>query len=166
MVNIKITNQCISSWNERTSSNEFVLYRQIQEQFFGNPIWSYAKHISSMMYACFSVAQLIAYSSTFDTYCTRCDRHDIDLSVTEHILLNCNSLQCCRSAFERKIRHEFSNQVFDRLKSLSIITTQLIRALFGVNDYFEQVLHADYQKFYRTVIVYFHTVWNCYIYVR
>ena len=97
-----------------------------------------------MMYACFSVAQLIAYSSTFDTYCTRCDRHDIDLSVTEHILLDCNSLHFCRSAFERGIRHEFSNQVFDRLKSLS--KTHLIRALFGVNDYFEQIRMGEQNR--------------------
>ena len=55
----------------RTSSYEFVLNRHIQEQFSGNPIWYFAKHNSGMMYACFSVAQLFAYSSTFDSYGTR-----------------------------------------------------------------------------------------------
>ena len=121
MVNSKLTNQCINSWNERTSSHEFVLYRHIQERFSGNRIWSYAKHNPSRMYASFPVAQLIASSSTFDSYCTRCDRHDLDLSVTEHILLDCNRLQSCRTAFERRIRHEFNNQVFYRLKSLNKI---------------------------------------------
>ena len=81
MVNSKSTNQCINLWIEGTSSHEFELYRQIQEQFSVNTIWSYAKHNPSIMYACFTVAQLIAYSATFDSYCTRCDRHDIQSQV-------------------------------------------------------------------------------------
>ena len=68
MVKITLTNQCINSWNERTSSHEFVLYIHIQEQFSGNPIWYFAKHNPGMMYACFSVAHLIASSSTFESY--------------------------------------------------------------------------------------------------
>ena len=108
MVNSKLTNQCINSSNERTSSHEFVLYRQFLEQFSVNPIWSYAKHNPSMMYACFSVAQLIAYSSNcYYLLYTFCDRHNIDLSVTEHILLDCNRLRSCRSACERRIQSRF-----------------------------------------------------------
>ena len=109
----------IDEWTTRNSSEQFVLYKQIQKTFSDSSVWSFARHNPGMLRACFFVAQLIAYMSSTESTCSRCGNVDICTNLTEHILINCAMIQTCKKSFERIVVRHFDYTVCNLLRSLN-----------------------------------------------
>ena len=89
-ISIKVRNYYIQEQSVRKSSRQCLLYRKLQPLFSANPLWDYAIRNPNMLHACFSIAQIIAYTACTDfSHCSRCGNSDIDTRMTEHILINC-----------------------------------------------------------------------------
>ena len=76
----------VNEWEARTSTHQFDIYRQIQQEYNANAFWIYAFYHPKLLGACFSVAQLIVYLSHFETDCSHCEDNHVHVNITEHLL--------------------------------------------------------------------------------
>ena len=163
-IDTKVSNYYIGKWNERTSTAQFVLYRQLQKRFAISPVWDYAKRNPNMLRVCFSIAQLIAYTAhTECSQCTRCGCSDVRTSLTEHILINCTSVRSCTISFQNRTLLKFGGSVSNLLVPLE--GNDFVAALFGLNPIVDNELHGNYDNFYKHVALFLHSIWTCYKYL-
>ena len=111
---------------------------------------------------CFSVAQMIAFLSSTDSTCSRCEITDITCCITEHISVNCNCVQTCKLLFEECINREFGFTVSEFIYSLH--GEEYVRALFGLDPNLERLLQGKIYMFFNVVALFLHDAWTCYRY--
>ena len=156
----KIKSYFVNEWELRTSSPEFVLYRQIQVHFSFSPLWCFARSHPGLLNACFSVAKLLAYLPLFNSVCSRCEKDDITLNITEHILTECETVNGCRIFFYRTIYNCFGAAVLNYLRALH--SNNYVKALFGLDENLELILGINIDYFYHKVVIFLHVIWRCY----
>ena len=109
----------VNEWEARTSTHQFVIYRQIQRGYNDNPLWTYAFYLPKLLRACFSVAQLIVYLSHFETDCSRRRDNHVHVSITEHLLTRCTLMEPHINTFMEKVRMLYGHNIFICLRSMS-----------------------------------------------
>ena len=118
----------------------------------------YAKRNPDMLHACFSFAQLIAHTVyTIFSQCTRCGCNNAITSLTEHILINCQSVESCTTSFQQRIVFKFGRTVFDLVVSFK--GNEYVLALFGLNPIVDK---GTYDSFYKVVAMFLHSILKCY----
>ena len=140
----------------RTSTHQFVIYKQIQQEYNANSLWTYAFYHPKLLGACFSVAQLIVYLSHFETDCSRCGDNRVHVSITEHLLTRCTLMEPHINTFMEKVRMLYGHDIFICLRSMSC--EDFVFAIFGINPRFYSIINGMKESFYVNVVYVLHRI--------
>ena len=116
-----------------------------------------------MLRACFSISKLIAHTAyTKFSQCTLCGCNDIITSLTEHILINCQSVQSCTASFQQRMLFKFGRTISDSVVSFK--GNDFVLALFDLNPILDNVVQGTYVSFYKVVAMFLHSISKFYKY--
>ena len=146
----------VNEWEAGTSTHQFLIYRQIQQEYNANPLWTYAFYHPELLGACFSVAQLIVYFSHFETDCSRCEDNHVHVNITEHLLTRCTFMDPQINTFMEKVRMFYGHSIFICLRSMSY--EDFVLAIFGINPRFYSIINIMVERFYVNVVYLLHSI--------
>ena len=124
-------------------------------------LWSYAGGNPQMLTTCFSIAQLIAYLSSFDSVCTR-GQNDITMSLTMHIITSCVLVRSISIAFKETIRLLLDQRILLLFESLT--DYDRVKTLFGLNQAFNDEVRSNSVNFFHYAALFLHDLWCAYKY--